>query len=137
MLTMGRCVAFAAVAVLGTLAQKPDLFANPSGLWSLQAVADTERWVEIHNLDEAKASGLFHIEVLGRRRRDPVWRIQHLAPHLAITRAALERSVGKPLKTGAVYPESFDSAYQVWLADERAGKHPLVCDSSVDECLKR
>jgi len=135
--TSSRSVALAALVLAGALVPDPDLFAHRAGLWSLQPAADADRWVEVHNLDEAKMSGIFHIEVLSRRRGAPAWQITHLAPHMAITRAALERSVVKPLKTGAVYPESFDSAFQVWLADERAGKHPSVCESSVDRCLKR
>lgn len=134
---MTRSIAFAGVLLVGTLVPGPDLFANRTGLWSLPAIGDAERWVEIHNLDTAKASGIFHIDVVSRPRGAPAWRLEHLAPHMAITRGALERSVVKPLKSGAVYPESFDSAYQVWLRDERAGKHPFICGSTVDQCLKR
>ena len=134
---LARSIPLAGVLLVGTLVPGLDLFAHRAGLWSLPAIGDADRWVEIHNLDAARASGIFHVEILSRRHGAPAWQVKHVAPHLAITRAALERSVVKPLKSGAVYPESFDSAYQVWLRDERAGKHPFVCGSSVDQCLKR
>jgi uncharacterized protein DUF5086 len=127
----------AMTALLLSLAgQKPDLFAHRTGLWSLAPQGDTLRWIEIHNLDEAGRSGVFHVEVLARRRGDPAWKVKHVAPHVAITTAALERSVVAPLTRGAVYPETFDAAYRKWQEARSAGGRAPVCDSTIDECLR-
>ena len=94
------------------------------------------RWVEIHNLGGAKQTGLFHVEVLGRRRGDPAWKVEHLVPHLAITTAALRRSIVEPLAGLSVYPETFEDAYRLWQkAGGAAGKRP-ICESTVDDCLR-
>ena len=114
-----------------------DLLGHRPGLWSIAAEGKLTRWVEIHNLDEAKRSGLFHVEVLGRRQGDPTWKIQHIAPHLAVTAAALDRSVVKPLKRGAVYPETFDSAYAAWRKAKSEGGNAPVCESTVVECIRK
>ena len=116
--------------------QAGDLFDHRPGLWSLPADGETLRWVEIHNLDEAKRSGVFHIQVLSRRRADPAWQVHSVAAHMAVTVAALKRSVVSRLSTGSVYPERFDDAYRAWLhAQERGGAAP-ICDTTVDRCLR-
>ena len=124
-----------AASTWSTALAEVDLLANQSGLWSIEPDGQVARWVEIHNLEEAKATGIFHIEVLGRRHGDPAWKVQHLVPHLAITAAALQRSVVKPLRQGSVYPETFDSAYSTWRTHRDAGGDAPVCDSSVTACM--
>jgi hypothetical protein len=115
--------------------QSGDLFDHRAGLWSLPAVGETLRWVEIHNVEEARRSGVFHIQVLSRRRADPAWKVQSVAAHMAITVAALQRSVVSRLSTGSVYPEQFDEAYREWERARRAGTAAPVCDTTVDRCL--
>jgi len=125
-----------AVLVFSAAAQKPDLLTHRPGLWSLPPQGDMIRWVEIHNLGGAKQTGLFHVEVLGRRRGDPAWKVEHLVPHLAITTAALRRSIVEPLAGLSVYPETFEDAYRLWQkAGGAAGKRP-ICESTVDDCLR-
>src|SRR5262245_23616993 len=103
-----------AVSTWSMASAQVDLLSNKTGLWSIAPDGPVTRWVEIHNLNEAAATGIFHVEVLGVRQGDPNWKVQHLVPHLAITAAALQRSVVKPLKKGSVYPETFDNAYSQW-----------------------
>ncbi|HTZ00437.1 MAG TPA: DUF5086 family protein, partial [Rhodocyclaceae bacterium] len=64
--------------------------------------------------------------------KSPPWQFRHLAKHMAVTEAALRAGIVKPLKKGAVYPESFDAAYVEWKA---LGDGP-VCRTSVMECLQ-
>jgi hypothetical protein len=119
------------------VSQAGDLFDHRPGLWSLPAEGETLRWVEIHDVEEAKRSGVFHIQVLSRRRADPAWKVQSVAAHMAITVAALERSVVSRLLTGSVYPERFDEAYRSWLKAREAGLAAPVCDTTVVRCLRR
>jgi hypothetical protein len=111
-----------------------DLRSHPTGIWSIAGTAQQNRWVIIHNLSQAKQTGIYHIEVIGRGKKDPVWQIQHIANHIALTEAALSQSVIAPLKKGAVYPESFDSAYQKWQT-ENNGAGGAVCQTEVLRCL--
>ncbi|MCK7510905.1 MAG: DUF5086 domain-containing protein [Desulfobacterales bacterium] len=93
------------------------------------------RWIVIHNLDEARGSEIFHIEVIGREKGEAILGRQRIRPHMAVTLEALKRSVIKPLQTGAVYPEPFDDAHAAWEKDFDAGKKD-VCDTSILECVK-
>ncbi|MDO9105645.1 MAG: DUF5086 family protein [Methylovulum sp.] len=111
-----------------------DLQQHKPGIWSFSATKKLHRWVIIHNLEEAKTTGIYHIEVIARGLHDPAWQIQHLARHIAITETALAASVLKPLTKGAVYPESFDGAYRAWQR-ENQGQGGTVCRQTVLACL--
>ena len=93
-----------------------------------------QRWLVIHDVADTPATGVYHIEVLGKAAAMPPWQVIHLAAHMAITKEALLRSVGKPLERGAVYPETFDNALTQWRASGSAG---VVCTTSVTKCLAR
>ena len=110
------------------------LFAHKPGIWSIQGKGTLERWIVIHNLTEAKDTGIFHIEVIGHVKGRPSWDIRRICTHMAITKDALKRSVRKPLNRGSVYPEAFDDAYAKWKKDAEAG-HKVLCDRSVLQCL--
>ena len=112
-----------------------NLESNPTGIWSITPTAQQNRWLIIHNLSEAQTTGIYHIEVIGRNKKAPVWQIEHLAKHIAINKPALLKSIIKPLKKGDVYPESFDNAFSAW-QKENDGKGGAVCTSSVIECIK-
>jgi hypothetical protein len=109
------------------------IFDHKAGIWSIASTGKLSRWIVIHDLAASAKSGVFHIEVIGRHKGRPAWDIEHLCNHMAITRAALEKSVRKPLKSGAVYPESFDTAFARWQKQPEAERP--VCDSSLFECL--
>ena len=104
-------------------------------IWALQASAGETRWLVIHDRDSIATDGFFHIEVLTQAKGAEPWRFRHLAKHLAITEEALRASIVKPLKRGAVYPESFDDAYAQWKKAYAEGNAP-ICRSSVLTCLK-
>jgi hypothetical protein len=105
-----------------------------SPLWSIAAPSGSVRWIEIHNLESAKAEGLYHVQVLERRSIDPPWKFHSLAPHMALTEEALRASVIAPFKRGSVYPETFDGGYAKWRSAQ-AQNHAFVCKSSVTACL--
>ncbi len=111
------------------------IFGHTKGIWSIEAKGTLERWVVIHNLAEAKNTGVFHLEVIGHEKGRPSWDIRRICPHMAVTKEALKRSVVKPLNKGAVYPEAFDDAFAKWKKEAEAGRK-IVCDMSVLECLK-
>lgn len=134
-LTIFALVAAVALAVaLPAAAEWREPITSP--LWALKSAPGTLRWIEIHNLRSAPADGMFHVEVLERRTADPAWQIKHRAGHLAVTDAALRASIVKPLKRGAVYPETYDSAYAKWVKDKEAGQ-ARVCDSTILACLPK
>lgn len=111
-----------------------DLQRHKPGLWAIEGTNKLNRWIIIHNLAEAEMTGIYHIEVIGRGVNDPVWKIQHLAGHMAISATALAASVLKPLTQGDVYPETFEQAYRVWLRQNQDRGGP-VCEQSVLACL--
>lgn len=115
--------------------EKPDIFEHKIGIWEISGVPGQKRWIVIHNLEEAKKTGLFHIEVIGRDKGQPVWSIKHIRNHMAITTEALQRSIVRPLKRGAVYPESFDTAFVEWKRKATKGEGP-ICKTSIVDCLE-
>ena len=90
----------------------------------------------IHNLADGKKTGIYHIEVIQKATGAPSWQIERLVKHMAITEAALKRSVVKPLNSGAVYPEAFDDARAEWQA-QNGGKGGEVCSTSVRDCIAK
>jgi hypothetical protein len=111
------------------------IFSHKPGIWAIEGKGTLARWVVIHNLNEAKSTGVFHLEVIGHEKGRPSWDIRRICSHMAVTKDALKRSVTKPLNKGAVYPEAFDDAYAKWKKDAEAGQK-VLCDRSVLECLK-
>jgi len=111
-----------------------DISSHDSGIWSLTATDKMKRWVVIHNLKEGSKSGVYHIEVIGRSNGHAIWQIQRIVTHMAITEQALSKSVVKPLKNGAVYPESFNNAYAKW-KEINSGKARNICTTTVIECM--
>ncbi|WP_165873589.1 DUF5086 family protein [Parasulfuritortus cantonensis] len=128
--------ALAGLTATCALAAGPDLAGHAAGIWALPSTATTTRWLVVHDPAGGHATGVYHIEVLERPRGAPAWQVDHVAGHMAITEAALARSVGKPLRRGAVYPETFDSGLAAWRA-ENGGQGGAVCATSVLDCLGR
>ena len=133
---MGRTVnpviaALLAAAVVSGAADVP----GTHEIWELSGTDSSVRWLVIHNLAAGKESGVFHVEVLERKRTDPAWRFTRLAAHMAITAAALRASVRKPLRSGRVYPEHFNEAFAEWQKQQKAGT-AVVCEQDVLDCLK-
>jgi len=106
-----------------------------SDIWQLPATTHSTRWLVIHHRAASTSDGIYHIEVLERAKGAPVWQLKHLASHMAITTSALRASIVKPLKRGAVYPETFDFAYAAWKLQHAQGK-TIICESNVVACLK-
>ena len=106
------------------------------GIWSINGTGKEQRWIVIHNLADGKKTGIYHIEVIQKATGAPSWQIERLVKHMAITEAALKRSVVKPLNSGAVYPEAFDDARAEWQA-QNGGKGGEVCSTSVIDCMAK
>jgi len=126
----------AVILPLPGIAPGQDLVSHQAGIWSIAETPGMNRWIVIHDLEASKKSGIYHIEVIGRKTGDPSWQIVRLVPHMAITEAALRDSIIEPRHTGAVYPESFDDAYAGWQA-QNDGAGGVVCVSSVIECMQQ
>lgn len=103
--------------------------------WEIAGSAEKITWVEIHNSQEAKATGIAHLEVLARRKGDPVWEVQHVCPHMAITTDALQRSVLRPFHGKSVYPETYESAFARWKLAAQNGS-ATICTTSIEDYLK-
>jgi Domain of unknown function (DUF5086) len=102
-------------------------------IWMLPATAKELRWLEIHKM-EGVGEALYHISVLSRGKADPVWKLKHVVPHMAITGSALSRSVAPTAsRMGAAYPETYDEGYRSWLALREKGNAP-ICETTVMEC---
>jgi hypothetical protein len=92
--------------------------------------------MEVHQLEGIGAHMLFHVSVLSREKGLPAWNIKHIVPHLAITEAALRRSVTGPApKQRMSYPEQYNEGYSQWLELQAQGKAP-ICETSVLECAR-
>ena len=104
-------------------------------IWQLPPSPTGSRWLVIHNLGSAETDGVYHVEVLEQSVGAKDRNIKHIANHLAVTPTALRISIIKPLKRGAVYPESFEYAYAEWKKQKVQG-NAAVCNTSVVECMK-
>lgn len=108
-----------------------EIFADTYGAWELPYDKETKRWAVINNLDSAKEEGIFHIEVLARKKGDEPWQVQRLKYHMAITHEAFIKDLVQPTK-GKVHPDSYVGEYRAWLkSTEKA-----ICNKSVLQCLK-
>ena len=125
----------AANLVLPGLALAQDPAAHAAGIWSIADTPGMSRWIVIHGLDTSKTTGIYHIEVIGRKTGDPQWQIVRLVPHMAITEKALRESILEPLESGAVYPEVFEDALAGWQA-QNDGAGGSVCETSVTQCMQ-
>jgi hypothetical protein len=103
------------------------------GSWKLASTSETIRWVLIRRLPTPD-DPLYHVEVLERAKGAPSWRFSELASHLAVTDAALRRSVLSKIKLLEPYPESYEAAYARWLGASDPSQRTL-CDKTVLECL--
>lgn len=117
-------------------ASEADLSKHEKGIWSIKGTPEKKMWIVIHNLKEAKETGIYHIEVLARGFDEPVWKVEHVIKHMAITQSALASSVLKPLDKGAVYPETFDNAYNDW-QKQNSGKGGFICTSHLSDCMQQ
>ena len=120
---------------VSAIALAQDITTHEPGIWSIAPTATMKRWIIIHNMEQARESGVFHIEVVGRNTGDAAWQVKHLVPHMAITAEALKKSVIEPLKKGGVYPETYDDAYAKWLK-ENNNRGGSICVTSVLECMQ-
>ena len=102
--------------------------------WLLPGTPSEDRWIEIHEIEGSGADTLFHISVLSRQKGQPVWNLQHVQPHMAITEPALRRSVlGPAPKQRMSYPEQYNAGYSQWRS-LRAQHNAPICETSVLEC---
>ena len=124
------------IGSLSALAAGPPPDVYSTDYWQIAGEPSMVTWIEIHNREEAPTSGVAHVEVLARKRGAPVWEVEHVCGHLAVTTAALQRSVLRPYRTGSVYPETFITAYQRWRADEQKGA-AAVCSTTIQDVLPR
>ena len=132
---MRRCIICITFLILSSLnAFAVDFFAHRNGLWSIEPTKKMKRWIIIHDMESSVNNRVYHIEVIGRAHDAPAWQVERLVRHMAITEKALKASVKKPLTSGAVYPESFDSAYASWHL-ENNGRGGVICDTTVRECM--
>jgi Domain of unknown function (DUF5086) len=123
------------VAEMGKSGDVPALRkAAESGTWGIAGTPGETRWIEIHQVEPWNGTRLYHIEVLGRMTGRPGWQVVHIVPHMAISEAALKRSVTGASHQRAVYPETFDGGYFAWRRQNAGGDAP-ICDRSVLECL--
>ena len=104
-------------------------------IWALSSGSVNHRWLVIHNLPTAAQEGVYHIEVMERLPSEKPWQFKHLAKHMAISEEALRASLIKPMKRGAVYPETFNDAFAEWKKQNAEGRAE-VCQTSVAACLK-
>jgi len=126
--------ALAAVLLLPGTAVGQDLASHAGGAWSIAAAPGMDRWIVVHDPAASQATGVYHVEVIGRKTGDPSWQVVRLVPHMAITERALLDSVIEPLQSGAVYPEPFNDAYAAWRA-QNGGAGGKVCRTAVVECM--
>ena len=120
--------------LLASSAFASDLATHKAGIWTIESTENMSWWVIIHNLESAATTGVFHIEVIGRKHGNAAWQVERLVRHMAITEKVLKASVKDSLNKGGVYPESFDNSYSSW-QKENNGKGGAICDTSLIECM--
>jgi len=124
-----------ACATLGAAGSAPSLDLYASAYWEIKGEAEKLTWIEIQNPDEARSGGLAHVSVLARKKDAPVWQVEWIRAHIAITAEALARSVVRPLKIRGSYPEKYLDARRHWDEDRVKGV-ALVCTTSIQDYLK-
>ncbi len=133
---MKRLFIFLTLTVLAATTRAgslPDIYST--NLWEIEGKVGNQTWVEIYNCNEAKTNGIAHVSVITRIKGSPTWKIEWVAPHVAITTDALKRSVLGPFKTRGAYPEHFYEAYDRWKEEEKKGK-AIICTTSLQDVLK-
>jgi hypothetical protein len=109
-----------------------DLWTKPitKGSWFLDTSDGVEQWLVVHAVPSDEDSA-FHVEVLQAKTGDPAWKFRRLAPHMAVSEAALRRSIRGRSSRKEPYPEAYEYAYESWRRDGR-GK---TCTTTVMQCL--
>jgi hypothetical protein len=109
-----------------------DLWAKPitKGSWLLGPSDGIERWLVVHAVP-SDHDPAFHVEVLQAEIGDPAWKFRRLAPHMAVSEAALRRSIRGRSSRKEPYPEAYEYAYESWRKDGQ-GK---TCTTTVIQCL--
>jgi Domain of unknown function (DUF5086) len=131
--TLGVLLTVGSTLMVASAAVANNDFALRS-IWKLPGTPTEDRWLEVRSIDGSDANVLYHVSVLSRKKGSQVWDIKHIVPHMAITAAALRRSVVQ-LASGErdSYPESYDNGYRQWLQARSEGSAP-ICATSVIEC---
>lgn len=135
---MTRLLIFIAALSLGISAVRggspPEIYSTP--FWEIAGPPGKVTWVEIHNIPEAQTTGVAHVSIITRKKGAPVWELEWVCPHVAITTDALRRSVIRPFKTRGSYPERFNEAYYRWQQDEQKGTAQIY-STSIQDFLKQ
>jgi hypothetical protein len=135
---MGLSKIISAVVILlvvaAVLPAEADVVFTSMSTWHLPGTPSEERWVEVHQIDGSDASAIIHISVLSRDKGQPVWSLRHVLAHMAITAAALRRSVTGPARKERMpYPEQYSEGYSQWQKLRAQGNAP-ICETSVLVC---
>jgi len=126
-------IAFLGLTALTAIAVTPDELYQKE-YWQIESAPGEVRWVEIHNISEARQSGIAHISVISRAKNAESWDVKRTIPHLAITTVALCSSVTKPIKVRPVYPEAFNEGFDRWKKENEERK-AFVCTTSISDYL--
>jgi hypothetical protein len=86
MRTLFLAAVFAIVLSDRGAAEQPDIYSTD--FWEIPGPASKTTWVEVHNSKEAKISGIAHISVHTRKKGAPVWELNWVCDHIAITTGA-------------------------------------------------
>jgi hypothetical protein len=109
---------------------------DKSRFWNVDSLKKgSSCWCVIRAYDSTEA--VYHIEVVCKGSKNPSWQIEKLAPHMAITPEALEKSVRKPKNKGDVYPEQYEEHKKKWDENKLNGIQPVVCKETIKECLPK
>jgi len=104
--------------------------------WQLPATRSEDRWLELHQIEGVGETRVYHVSVLSREKGHPVWSLKHIVPHMAITEAALRRSITGPARKQRMsYPEQYNQGYGQWRKLRAQGNAP-ICETSVLECAR-
>jgi hypothetical protein len=107
-----------------------------SKIWALNNIRPSENcWCIIRDSSNIKQKKVYHVEIVCRKKGKPKWDVEKIKPHLAIYKANLEKSVGKSLAKGDVYPEQYDWEFKEWKIKLEEGVAP-ICSTTIPNCLK-
>lgn len=105
-------------------------------------IADTPkitRWAAVHKLpDPSIDDPYFHIEVYEHQKGEKPWAYKRLSQHMVITGAALEKSrIASKAKTYNYKDVEFNITYKIWRDNPRERGQLPVCETTIDDCLKK
>ncbi len=137
MLTVDRLPAGLVIACIAAMGTVPAWAQTQTDTLVLAATSKTVTWAAVYQSVPARPDDPYlHVRVFEKDTGTPPWQFRLVAPHLAVTPAALAASrTGKKAKTYHYKDVEFRISYKQWLNDPQWRATIPVCTTEILRCL--